>query len=49
MRKMSGGHKGRMKGARPAKSVIGMSIADGVGRNTGKPAQVMPSSRKPKK
>lgn len=50
VKKMSMTKKGAMmKGARPGKSVMGMSIGDSVGRNTGKAAQVMPSKNKPRK
>jgi hypothetical protein len=41
--------KGNMKGARPGKSVWGMSIGDKSGRNTGKASQVMPGKSKPHK
>lgn len=41
--------KGSMKGARGGKSVMGMSIGDKMGKNTGAASQVMPGKRKPSK
>lgn len=35
-----------LKGARPGKSVMNMSIGDGSGKNTGAASEVSPSSKK---